>query len=802
MENLVLFRSNQQILTDDLNNIETYARQTFDDLVANCIDPGQKYAGLAVTQAGPTAVNVAPGLYFSGGAMFTSPVQTNLSMVQHLPVVQQIIATIVAWGLPDQESNIQSRKYIINADTGAFQVSNVTMESTRAAQLSVIYGPESANPQRGTIGAGVIAICDVLLNPSGIVSITMDPTTQIGSVSDAESKLSALALWQVSIGQQIATLRTELAVLAGLIPLNLAQILAGLAQAIDQLRTLINKLASAFFTALENFDNANNANTGGAGYAAIVSDGLRFPFASRALTQLALLNPLEPALALIGGGNQYAPVYNQIVRFSLVPAGSKQLTGAQYASGEMSIGPASSTITITSYGYITAVYTVRYLRKKVIRYGANVYSPISNPPQSNLTRYVTGSNVVANQSSTQGLAEISRRPALDFYQQAAVSGDATAANWPYFWQNSDPKKLVSDRKQWVWTDYYDAAVWDAYTYQQTNAGSRIAITFVPSSSGWLTGIKLFWSSAPASGGTNYIFVCECDSAGRPDTTKVLTLDTILAANLTTGQNGYVTRLSCFLQAGKRYAFIYQSTNAYQLFTTNAADASALGFPSVYAWYTDGAPSWQPLANVPYFQILMAQFQNNISVVNFQPGILAAGMDCFRLMLPQYEPPGTTLTWEVQIGGAWSPLSNASPNIFGTKPNLVPIRAIFTGTAEVQPVISLGLSELDCGQMAQSLTYKENAYPPLAQNTTSIKLTIYITQWDPANHTVTGKVWVSGTSYTPTATADTPTPNDPTKLQRILSFTVPSTNTFSWDVIATTNGTNGFPLVTDVWASAF
>ena len=79
MENLVLFRPNQHVTTDDLNNIELYARQSFDDIVSDAIEPGIKYAGFQVTQNGPTGALVNTGRLYSGGQVFVATSQTTLS---------------------------------------------------------------------------------------------------------------------------------------------------------------------------------------------------------------------------------------------------------------------------------------------------------------------------------------------------------------------------------------------------------------------------------------------------------------------------------------------------------------------------------------------------------------------------------------------------------------------------------------------------------------------------------------------------------------------------------------------------
>jgi hypothetical protein len=803
METVVQFTPDVAIDTDDFNNLQADVRQSFDDIVFDAIEPGSKYAAFIVSQTGPTSVTVAPGRFYSGGQVFPSVQATVLPLISNLPVVTQKFATIVVWGNPDVQGPVVTREQIINTDTGQFQPVNVSISSMRQAQINVVYGPESAAPQRGIISSAVTPICDVLLSPSGVVSITMDPTNALGSVDDAEEKLTALSAWQASIGSQINTLRSDLAVLRGLIPPNLAAILQGMAQAIADLQALFKRPATCFFSALERFLNTNNSSPSSAGYSALVSDGLRFPYSTRALTQLQLLNPLEPLVQT--QGNVTLPVFNTVARLSVMPIGSTPSVRTGAFVGELDLGPFSQNINIISYVFLVFSYHVLRLRRLCLRYGSNIYTPVSDASRTGLVQYNIGSVAVVNTGSAAGVAEAKRLPALDFFTASRVGGDVPSPNWTNFWTIDNPSRLVSQRRNWCWTDYYDDPYWSPYSASDQFNGGVVSFEFIATNSGWITDIKLFFASLGTSGDI-YYRLCLTDKAGRPDQSRAIGGGALPFADLTVGKQGTLCGLTAsFVTAGERYAFIIQTAGNHQLAAMGPADAKLLGYPAVSSYYNDGtstgSSAWRQIVGgqVPFFQIFMAQFTNNVSEVQLQPGSLVGGIAQMRIMAEAYAPPGTNLSFRAQIAGAWIPINPDNVNIFATLPNLVPLMAVYSGTAEVQPGINFGQSELDVGVMATSLNYWEAAIT-LPQNTTSIHLDAYLSQWDGAFHTFTGKVWVSGTSYTPTVT-DTPDSTDPTKLKRSMAFTVPSTGTFQWEVLSTTSG-NGFPLCTEVWASAF
>ena len=198
-----------------------------------------------------------------------------ISLLANLPVATQKIGTVIAWGV-NQQQNIQARNFLVNASTNTFATQEVTMESSWLAQISIVYGAESGSPTRGVIDSSVIAIADVLMNNAGVVSITMDPSTQLSSVSDVQTEVSAITSWQAQVGQQINTLSSDLAKVKASIPPDNSAAIAAMAQQIVSIFSILAKPASPIWSAVDRFVNLADTNAAHSGYSAKVEDGLRF----------------------------------------------------------------------------------------------------------------------------------------------------------------------------------------------------------------------------------------------------------------------------------------------------------------------------------------------------------------------------------------------------------------------------------------------------------------------------------------------------------------------------------------------
>jgi hypothetical protein len=96
-----------------------------------------------------------------------------------------------------------------------------------------------------------------------------------------------------------------------------------------------------------------------------------------------------------------------------------------------------------------------------------------------------------------------------------------------------------------------------------------------------------------------------------------------------------------------------------------------------------------------FSLYFARFAQTRSVIDLKALSLSGGIAAIDILAPVIKPGSTSLTYEVQVAGSWTPLEAvASGNsVLHGLPPLLPFRAVFVGTTEVQPGLNLAESVL-------------------------------------------------------------------------------------------------------------
>lgn len=780
MESKILFRPDQDVNAQDFIDMEGFIRQSIDDVVKYGIDPGQKYTGLATTQTGTAETTTAVGLFFSSGQVFVGTSPTVFSHIAHLPVSQQVIATVVVWGL-EQEEDIQPRAYVIdaNANPPVFEPREVTMRSTRAIQISVIYGAESPAPTRGAIPSSVIPVCDILLTTTGISSITMDTTNALVSVAEAQSEIDDLTTWRGQVSQSINTLKSDMAKLAASIPPNLSGMLAAMAAAIAAIQNVLQKPASAVATFVDRFNNLGDSSTGTSTYSARVEDGLTFPASSPTLSGISLLNPSEPRVMTVN--NVTLPAYDEVVRLSI----------RNFVDGHVSI---------INYPVITLNWVRNHMSRRCVRYGDWLQSAISQPVNAALFS-LTGRSVVVDQASAAGLAEIARRPALKYLEcQRGGGAEPYTIDWLGFWQKANLSRLIGSRDPGFCLDRYDDAYWPAITSVGSQAGAAIAQSFTNPNNGWMTSVRLFIRDVGPSGDIQ-VFVCKTGLGGIPDHTQVISTGTLAHGDMVAGRQGVrVPVIPVYLEGGARYTIVLMTNGSHTHYTCTGnlqSFGSLFNRASTNVWVDTG------LAVDLAFEIGMASFRNTRAEVQMASATLGGGINALRITAASFQPPGTTLTWQVQNAGIWVDISNNAAAALAGSPTTVPMRAVFQGTSELMPSIDLTQAELEISSTATALIHfsKNRNY---GSATTSIKVIYDITGWDAAHHTIDCRLVIGGvTSGVAGTIAHTVNPQDPTQVQYVFTHTVSSTSTIdAIKTIGATSAGNGFFQILDRWDSSF
>ncbi len=734
MQNMVIFRDNQELDSADLNNLQTYARASFDSLVSDAITGSTSYyAGFSVAKTAATQVTVQPGDLYVAGASYNLSTASVIDFFSQLPLVTEKWCAIVANG-SDIQTNIQPRDFLINATTGQTQPQSVAMQDQRLAVLNTVAGVEAPQPSYPSTQVGVVVIAYVLLNTTGVQQIVQYAPTQLPNLSEVEGQVSAINAWQTQISGEVDTLDTALANLSTdikgraeeadlqTLTAKVDQISTALQTLSASVTTLANKVAQSATPILvirDSLLDTTYTNEGAAGFSAVVGEGIFFPGASSGVSTLALLNALDASAMVTNNYLLPAWTYNQ----------------------RLAVEDYTFQLGFSTYAY-QAARAVRLLgwRRRRHRCGARWgYSPSapywkSGPKDPVAAMLAFNSEVFTSRTVAEALA-----------LQNPGAPNALFGAWKASRQNS------------FWSDEYSEAYWDRVTTSQSASGQQIGQVFLNSQDGWLTQVGLYFSQAAATGDVA-ITICPVDANGAPDLNNALQHLTLPVASILVGAQssgaGLPTLVETqvkipptFLSAGRRYSIVLTTGGAHYLACHN--NIAAL---QGHLFYADSTGTFQLGTGAVKLNLYYAAWQNARYEISLQPISLSGGIQGLDFLHHIQEPTATALLFEVQIGGTWYALSSygTGPN-FSSAPALLPLRAVFIGTSDLMPAFGLGpLSHITAtGAPATTFSYYTTSQT-LSAASNYFVFTSKFVNWDSARHACVPTLW-SGSSSFPATT---------------------------------------------------
>jgi len=328
----VIFRDNQELQAADFNNMQLNAGAALTMALYDAISPGRHYAGGDVVASSATELTVAAIRLYQDGAQFLSEATTTLNLFAHLPLVTQRVVTVAVWG-QTVETLVEPRDFLIDPAGDATEPRAVAMQSLMQAVIELVPGAESADPQAPAIMPGVLALADVLLSPTGVVSISMRTGNRLPSALANAQDIGKLNLWKREIEPRVSALGSDLAALSertrdmptsGLIR-DMASDIARLKERLDLPDTYANY-------ASDKFGDESESDPAYAGYNALASVGLRFPVVAVAYAPVQLFNPIEPLVKRASDGNTILPAYSEIMRHDLAGGYAGDTALNQYPS--------------------------------------------------------------------------------------------------------------------------------------------------------------------------------------------------------------------------------------------------------------------------------------------------------------------------------------------------------------------------------------------------------------------------------------------------------------------------------------
>lgn len=807
-ESLVIFRDNQELSAADLVNAQQWMGDALDHVVFDAINAGKAYTGFTAAKASQTTVTVQPGRLYNEGAVYAREDVVTLDLYNQLPVVTRKQYAVVAWG-QTIETDVQPRNFLIDADTGASQPQAVAMEKDRYCNVELVPGIESADPQVPSTDASVTVIAWVLADTTGVISVTQNTENLLDNLSLVAERVRTIEAWRTIIEGMIATLRTDLA--------NLAAQLLLYTPLTDFLRlvAIVNEIYNKLFRpgiyiwyGTERFlDESGSdvlANVDGA-YSAMISEGLRFPGASAAVTTtLSLLNPTDP-FAYVWDGMMFPK-----------PSGERVRHDCSF--------PQHPWIEDRILQYVFWNFSVRVLKFSRWRHccgprflpnpkAAVWWKTAKVDPIAVVLKFATETWVAKN------------------WEDVAKHSDEDDPDWP---------RWDGDRDDYFWRDWVHLPYWSREFDTVAHSGQHIAQTFLNSQDGWMTSVSFYMHKAtwqPLS-----VIITGCNAQDEPNISHTLcrvnvdgpTLQTLAveeylfetdieiidAPGLGLGRKAswyikhgtkivdiripiyvYATRIPIpptYLRAGQRYTIHLVSAADHSFSICDKFEAFQVH--QGHFWRSDGTALIIWPGNVTPKTL---RFKTHFAVwgrwgdnpsnggtlryeIQLTPLQLAGGIGSIEVLTRSVIPEPCDVSYQVQIAGTWRAFASG-PNApdFTGNPALLPFRVVMTGTTDLMPAISLTPSQVTLRRAAATTFHHISLSITFGSASTHVKMIAKAHNFVTAHHTLTGSLHYGATNKAADVVEDETLPDG--TLQRTWTFNTTSITAAVFKLDGTTDG---------------
>lgn len=736
MEAQVIIRDYQEVPASDFMRIQDYVRGTFDDLGKYAVDGAQSYSGLAVVASGTFEAQVGVGAYWAGGVMYPLGNVLSQSLVDYQPVANKVKVAVVAWGT-EAEAEAAYRDFVVNLETEQTEARLVTTEKVRSAQVGFMKGVESADPQLPTIPLDRLLIATIVLTPTGIETITMSSAGALASLRTLGNRTTALEAWRALAEPRISTIGSDLA--------NLANSVTGTADTGSMIR-LAADVARLKSTAglpdtyasygADHFLNTDETDATSLDYLAKVEEGIRFADEAANIVALQIFNPINQLVAQVGG--LLLPAYASVPRL-LVDAYSGETSIAQYSQ-------TSHTLTKQS------------ISRKRIRYGQS-RKVCTNSSWWKSGTYDPSTGVFTRAGETWVVDDATRKNALINHRYVRVTQ--------------------------FWTDEWTETYWDYNDTTVTVAGAQVAQSFLNTQAGWLTGVDLYFTKRGPSGNVE-LAICQLTDNGTPNLAKVIQRATINYLSIKAMDWTTVSLTPTYLEAGKRYAVVLITNGNHSVGMASGAGSYVGG---TFFYSTDGAYFAGDLSRDMMFGLRFAQFSASRIAVDLQPLSLSGGITDIDILAGMVVPDATSLTFQVQIAGAWIALSDVTKNALIGLPPLLPFQVVFQGTADIHTGIVLSDSQVKVSRPRTTFKHYSTARL-LPAPTSTVRVITTLGGWTSANHSFAVKLKIGGVLVSPSVVQDIDLGDG--RLERTSLFTL-AAPTSSFEIVSTGSSTTALDL---------
>ncbi len=660
----VIFRDRQELQAQDLNNVEEFTDNSLQALIEDAVSERAHYTGFGVIQQGTTEIRVEQGRLYKNGNIFVLEQAQEINLFQYLPMATKRICAVVVWG-SEVETEVEPRDFLIDVVQGTTEPRAVAMQKLRLANVNIVPGVESADPQPPAIQEGLVPVAYIHLTTTGIEKIERLERYVLPKLRQVKEDLVELQNWKNLTEPRISSIITDLTTLSKKSDnkADLKQVLeiaADMARVKEKLNlpNTYHSYDADYFGDTSKIDTDNTT--------AKIQNGILFPDAGRAVANLALFNPYDPNIKR----------FDSLVLPDFTPTTKLKTEGY------------SGDISISQYQWQT----------------------------HEVKRYTT-------------------------YTWQWVYG----WNWNWYWSWYYRYWYWYYGYEWWWHGYWGYWVQVPQTEYRLETtthsinGAIVAQTFLISSAFWLTNIGLYFTQTDNNAPIN-IIICETTN-GKPDLQKTLTMTTVQPSDIRKyPQETIINITPVYLKPG-RYAICFITQGSYKVATVSGQNY----LQGTLFFGTDGDYFTGDLTKDIMFTLYGAQFKQARTEVQLQPVSLAGGITDLIIQSPAIVPEGTQLIYEINVGGKWYPITEAGR--LNTKPDIVPIRAVLLGTADLQPALFLSEQSIIASRPATTFTAVSKTRQLSAPRTT-IEVQVLVANYDSTKHTLSCQLLVGSNTVNP------------------------------------------------------
>ena len=307
-------------------------------------------------------------------------------------------------------------------------------------------------------------------------------------------------------------------------------------------------------------------------------------------------------------------------------------------------------------------------------------------------------------------------------------------------------------------------------------GALIAQTMLIANAMWLTQIGLQFTAIGATGDVNLLVVETV--GGKPDMEKAVAEVVIPVADL----KQYPTETTVpivptLLEAGKRYALVMITQGAHRVATV---DGNNFTQGTLFNG-TDGDYFVGDLTKDLMFTLYAAKFDQSRTEVVLQEVSLSGGISDLDIRAKQVLPEGTSLDYEIQVGGKWYRLDDGTNHLLGN-PGIVPLRAVFLGTEDLAPALVTGVDLLTASRPNLAGEHWSTVRTLPAPATSLLVELVVDANYDPATDSCVATLEDAGVSHAATLVESLPEIGGATRLRFHYTIAAPGLSTYQVKIV--------------------